>query len=119
MKLSEKQGIFLLNVAKLIQWVNEQDQWVTGGELHRPDELQKIYVESGKSKTLDGQHPKRLAIDLNLFIEGVYRSDTEAYKPLGQFWVSLHPDNRWGGDWNKDGATEDERFSDGNHFEMR
>lgn len=119
MNLSKKQGIFLLNVAKLIQWVNEQDQYVTGGELLRTKEQQKIYFDSGKSKTMDSSHIDKLAIDLNLFINGVYRGDTEAYKPLGQFWVSLHPDNRWGGDWNKDGATEDEKFSDGNHFEMR
>jgi peptidoglycan L-alanyl-D-glutamate endopeptidase CwlK len=119
MKLSEKQGIFLLNVAKLIQWVNDQDQYVTGGELLRTKEQQQIYVDSWKSKTLDGKHLEKLAIDLNLFINGIYRTDTEAYKPLGQFWVSLHSDNRWGGDWNKDGAIEDEKFKDGNHFEMR
>ena len=119
MKLSEKQGIFLLNVAKLIIWVSEQGQYVTGGELLRTKEQQQIYVDSGESKTLDGKHLEKLAIDLNLFINGVYRRDTESYKPLGQYWVSLHPNNRWGGDWNKDGATDDEEFKDGNHFEMR
>ena len=119
MKLSEKQSIFLLNAAKLIIWVSEQGQYVTGGELLRTKEQQQIYVDSGKSKTMDGQHLKKLAIDLSLFINGIYRSDTEAYKPLGQYWVSLHPDNRWGGDWNKDGATGDEKFRDPFHFEMR
>ena len=119
MKLSEKQSIFLLNAAKLIIWVSEQGQYVTGGELLRTKEQQQIYFDSGKSKTMDGKHLEKLAIDLSLFINGTYRSDTEAYKPLGQFWVSLHPDNRWGGDWNKDGATGDETFRDPFHFEMR
>lgn len=109
MKLSEKQGIFLLNVSKLIQFVNDRGWWVTGGRLYSTVLEQLAYFESGASKTKMGQHPKRLAIDLNLFIDGAYQTNKEAYKPLALFWKSLHEDNRAGYDWGWDA----------NHFEMK
>ncbi len=51
-------------------------------------------------------HCQRLAVDFNLFINGIYQTDTAAYKPLGEYWESLG--GAWGG-----------RFKsrpDGNHF---
>lgn len=110
--MSRKQWEFLQDVAKLISWVAEQPgMYVTGGELHRLPETQALLVQRGSSKTTDGQHQKRLAIDLMLFIDGEWQQDTAAYKPLGEYWESLHPDNRWGGNFS--GAW------DGNHFERR
>lgn len=53
------------------------------------------------------QHRKRLAIDLNLFINGEYQTETEAHRGLGEWWENLHPDCRWGG-----------RYGDGNHYEL-
>jgi hypothetical protein len=53
-------------------------------------------------------HKFRIAIDLNLFRDGVYLTATEDHKPLGEFWESLHPECRWGG-----------RFKDGNHYEIK
>ncbi len=47
-----------------------------------------------------------MAIDMSLFINDKYQRKTAAYKPLGDYWESLDPLNRWGG-----------RFDDGNHFE--
>lgn len=43
-------------------------------------------------------HKQRLAIDLNLFRRGEYMTNSEAHKLLGDYWKSLHPDCRWGGD---------------------
>ena len=54
-------------------------------------------------------HKQRLAIDLNLFKGGVYQTSTEAHKPLGEYWKSLHPLCRWGGDFST---------PDGNHYSM-
>ena len=109
MKLSEKQGIFLLNVSKLIQWVDAQGWWATGGELLRTKEQLEIYFKQGKSKTMNSKHRSKLAIDLNLFIDGEYQTDNESYKPLAEYWKSLHPDNVAGYDWGWDA----------NHFEMK
>ena len=109
MKLSRKQGIFLLNVSKLIQYVSEQGWWVTGGELLRTKEQQKIYFENGKSKTMRSKHRSKLAIDLNLFVDGEYQTKKEPYKPLADYWKSLHQNNVAGYDWGWDA----------NHFEMK
>ncbi len=102
MTLREKQSIFLKNVALLITWAFKNGYELTGGELQRPEEMQEIYVKKGLSKTMDGQHLKKLAIDLNLFINGEYRTDREAFRPLAEYWKSLHPDNVSGYDWGWD-----------------
>lgn len=47
-------------------------------------------------------HRLRLAQDLNLFKDGVYLTDPDPYKELGQWWKGQHPDARYGGDWNDD-----------------
>lgn len=107
--IRKDQSVFLLNVSKLILWANEQGYELTGGELYRTEEQQKIYYRQGKSKVLYGQHQKRMAVDLNLFINGRYQTSREAYKPLAKYWKSLHPRNRAGYDWGWDA----------NHFEMK
>lgn len=73
---------------------------VTGGELWRTVEQQKIYVSSGKSLTMDSNHLRRLAIDLNFFVAGQLAT-VDQIKPLGAYWQTLHPANRWGGNFKK------------------
>ena len=107
--MRKRQSIFLLNVAKLIQWAFSQGFELTGGELLRTDEQQAIYLQTGKSKAARSRHQDKLAIDLNLFIGGIYRTDKESYKPLADYWKSLNPDNVAGYDWGWDS----------NHFEMK
>lgn len=109
MKLSDHQWKFLKDVALLVLYAESRGHKLTGGELHRPEQLQELYKKQGKSNTNEGYHPKRLAIDLNLFINGVYQTDTEAYKGLGMFWEDLDELNRWGGNFST--------IKDGNHFE--
>jgi len=54
-------------------------------------------------------HKQRLAIDLNLFLDGEYLTTTEAHRPFGEYWVSLDAENHvWGGE-----------FDDGNHYSFR
>lgn len=126
MKLSEKQQIFAQNISKLIAWIFAQPGYsVTLGEVLRPEEMQLLYFEgytiskeanglhlvkaAKKSKTMNSQHLKKLAIDLNLFIDGIYQSGKEPYKPLAEYWKGLHPDNVAGYDWGWDS----------NHFQMK
>ena len=52
-------------------------------------------------------HYIRLAADLNLFVGGVYQTSSEAHRPLGEKWKTMHPAARWGGDFPK---------PDGNHY---
>jgi hypothetical protein len=48
-------------------------------------------------------HYIRLAIDLNLFKDGKFLTQTEDHRKLGEFWESI------GGSWGG-------RFNDGNHY---
>lgn len=109
MSLRKEQSIFLKNIAKLILWAFENGYELTGGELQRTMYQQRKYIQEGKSKTLRSRHLSKKALDLNLFIDGKYVADTDSHRPLGEYWKSLHPKNRWGGDW---------KFKDGNHYEM-
>lgn len=125
MTLREKQSAFILCVAKLIIKAYELGYELTIGEAFRTADQQSLYFEgytllkigselklaasAKKSKTMNSRHMQKLAIDLNLFINGEYRSDKEAYKELAKYWKGLHPDNVSGYDWGWD-------F---NHFEMK
>ena len=117
MKLSEYQRIFTKNVADLINYAyNDLCIELTFGEAYRTNEQQLIYVQSGKSKTMNSKHLKRLAVDFNFFKDGNLTYDWNVIKPLGDYWESLHPLNRWGGDWNNN--EEKDGFIDTPHFEM-
>lgn len=99
MSLSDEQAAFLLDACKLIQYATEQGFKVTGGELFRTAEQQAIYVQNGRSKTLNSNHLKRLALDLNFFKDGKIIWDKGILAPLGAYWETLHPKNRWGGNF--------------------
>lgn len=99
MSLSQEQAAFLLDTCKLIQYATEQGWMVTGGELYRTPEQQEIYLKTGRSKTMASNHLKRCAIDLNFFKDGKLVWDKQLLAPLGQYWESLNPKNRWGGNF--------------------
>lgn len=108
MSLSDEQWEFLQDVARLIRFAGEKNMKLTGGELLRTPEQQELYYQQGKSKTLNSNHLKKLAIDLNLLVNGRLAT-REEYRPLGQYWESLDPKNRWGGNFKG--------FVDSPHFE--
>lgn len=111
MSMVREQADFLLDVARLINQATAMGFVVTGGELFRTPEQQKIYMETGRSKTMNSNHLKRCAIDLNFFEGGKLIYDIPKLKPVGDFWESLHPKNSWGGNWKS--------FKDVPHFERR
>lgn len=111
MNLSDKQWLFLQNVALLIQHAQTLGIKLTGGELYRTLYQQQEYLRVNTSKTLKSQHLKRLAIDFNFFIDNKLTYEKKQIQPLGDFWESLHENNRWGGNWKS--------FLDVPHFEMR
>lgn len=106
--LGQKQRIFTLNVAKLIQFAHLHGYGLTFGEAYRTPQQAAWNAQAGKG-IANSLHPKRLAIDLNLFIGGVYQTDSAAHRPLGDYWKSLHELNAWGGDFSR---------PDGNHYSM-
>lgn len=118
MSLRTEQELFLLDFIQLIQYAYSIGFTVTSGELLRPVEMQEIYVKTGRSKTMNSQHLKKLAGDLNFFKDGAYICSVEGLKELGKYWESLSPKNRWGGNFDKDWDKED-NFKDAPHFERR
>lgn len=66
--------------------------------------MQQIYVRTERSKTLQGNHPRRCTIDLNFFVEESGQAklayDFPALKPVGDYWESPNPRNSWGGGWS-------------------
>lgn len=117
MKLSEKQQIFTRNVAKLIQHADTLGYGLTFGHAWRSFEEQRRLVENGSSQTYNSQHLNRMAVDFNVFIDGKLTYDWQKIKPLADYWVKLHPKNRWGGDWNRNNRKDG--FIDTPHFERQ
>jgi predicted chitinase len=116
MSLVREQAVFLLHMAELIRKASELGFLASGGELFRTPEQQALHVQHGRSKTMKSLHLKRLAIDLNFFREAPDGTpkltyEIEELRPLGEFWESLDPANRWGGNWTS--------FKDAPHFERR
>lgn len=109
MTLGEQQRRFLPLVAKLIDWTYAHGYELTAGELFRTPQQAALNAQSGAG-IARSLHTQRLAVDLQLFINGVYQTDTPAYKPLGDFWVTLDPDCVWGGAF--------QTRPDGNHFSL-
>ena len=56
---------------------------------------------------LHSVHCDRLAEDKQIFKDGAWLKDEAPYRELGNFWRTLHPLCRWGGD-----------FRDPNHFSI-
>lgn len=108
MTLSQKQRLFTKLVGQLILWSYTNGYELTFGETVRTQAQADANASSGKGLARSN-HLIRLAVDLNLFINGEYRTDSESYKGLGNYWKSLDPLCRWGGDFSK---------PDGNHFSL-
>ena len=101
--------MFARNVARLIEYIFKSGYYCTLGDAYRPPETAALYEAQGKG-IKDSLHCKRLAIDLNLFdAEGRYLTDGKYYKRFGDYWTTLHIDNRHGGRFKR---------KDHGHFEM-
>lgn len=111
MTLSAHQRAFTQDIGHLIAYAYSNGLELTFGDAYRNLTTQQDYVRRGLSRTMDSYHLKRLAVDLNLFIEDVYQTSSPPYKPLGDFWKSLNEHNVWGGDFRG--------LGDANHFERR
>lgn len=107
MSLSRAQQEFMRDVALLITYINDIGYECTGGDLYRDPRSHGKMHEKGVYGRAKSAHKQRLAIDLNLFKDGVYLRDSRAHEPMGEYWKGLHPDNRWGGDFSS---------PDGNHY---
>ena len=104
----DRQQTFTTNVAKLILYINSKGYACTFGETLRTKEMAQIYARTGKG-IVDSNHLYKLAVDLNLFKNGVYLSDAKEYRQFANYWLTLNPFNESGYFW---------KSVDANHFEM-
>lgn len=107
MKLGEKQELFMRLLPRLIDKAHEMGFAIRGGDLYRDPRVHgELGVKLGYGHPRSG-HKNKLAIDLNLFKQGLFLSQTEDHRPLGEWWEKQHLYCRWGG-----------RFNDGNHYSL-
>jgi hypothetical protein len=97
MTLRETQSQFVRMVAQLLTQAEALGYELTLGDAYRDPR-----VPYGQPRSL---HRQRLAIDLNLFKDGVFLASTDDHRPLGEWWESIG--GTWGG-----------RFGDGNHYSL-
>lgn len=97
MSLGRLQEDFAFMVTLLLIEVHEKGYSIRFGHTYR--------CQDCKTGSKNSLHKQKLAIDLNLFRNGVYLTRTEDHKPLGEYWESL------GGSWGG-------RFNDGNHYSL-
>lgn len=116
MTLGENQELFAKHVVLLIQEAWNMGYQVRIGEVQRPIEMQQIYVNTGRSKTMDSMHLKKCAIDLVLLKNGAVCTHEQIY-PLGKWWEALDPANKWGGSWRGLIESGKSKFVDAPHFE--
>lgn len=102
--LRAKQAHFACEISRLILWAEENGYEVTLGDAYRDPRVFGMVGEWKGYGASKSQHKRRLAMDLNLFIDGEYCYATEDHIPLGEQWEKMG--HVWGG-----------RFNDGNHYQ--
>lgn len=109
--LGRHQEEFTVNLARFLLAVRGKGFFPRLREVQRTPEQQKIYFETGKSKTLDASsHLKSLAADIYFFrADGTEATEAERIE-LAKIWKGLDPRCVWGGDW---------KFKDMPHFEWK
>ena len=95
--LREKQSLFAKLVSRLLLRMELEGYEVTLGKA------------LGKTKNPRSLHPSKLAIDLNLFLDGKYQRSTKSHEIFGIWWEQQNSLCRWGGKFKK---------RDGNHYEL-
>jgi hypothetical protein len=125
MKLSVHQQIFSQNISRLIIYANSLGVNLTFGEAFRSQDQQELYYygktihpddgeltivnDKKRTRTMNSNHLKRLAIDFNFFIDGKLFYKHPDIEKIGAYWEKLDKLNRWGGNFTN--------FYDAPHFE--
>jgi len=107
--LESKQFLFSRKYLLLLDWLFNHGYDVTLGEAWRSDATAELDAEQGKGIS-HSLHRLRLAVDLNLFHNGIFLTQMNDYLPAGLYWEGLSDSENlfcWGG-----------RFGDSDHFSL-
>lgn len=102
--LHTKQVRFVFMIAELIYFARQSGLELTFGEAYRTPGQAAMNAKNGKG-IAHSLHTLRLAVDFNLFVNGVYDATGQHHEPLGVYWESI------GGSWGG-------RFGDPNHYSL-
>ena len=105
MTLGQKQRKFVRMIADLIVWAYDNGYELTFGDAYRDPRLHGQMGWKVGYGAANSCHKIRLAVDFNLFKDGVFLETTEGHAPLGAEWERL------GGSWGG-------RFNDANHYSL-
>ncbi len=105
MTLGQKQRKFVRMIADLIVWAYDNSYELTFGDAYRDPRLHGQIGWKVGYGSANSCHKIRLAVDFNLFKDGVFLETTEGHAPLGEQWEKMG--GTWGG-----------RFNDGNHYSL-
>ena len=111
-----EQHAFSADLSALLAHIHTLGFNVSLGEAARTAFQQAQYRATGASKVRVSQHQLRLAIDLYIWRE-LTRIPIEDLRPIGLWWESRSPANRWGGSWRGQLRTGPGAFIDNDHFE--
>ncbi|THA11341.1 M15 family metallopeptidase [Rodentibacter pneumotropicus] len=108
----------LVKVVRRALEISELDFTVIEGV--RTKERQAQLFKQGATKTMNSRHLTGHAVDLVPY--PLDWRDKAAFgelaKAMFQASKALNIPIRWGGDWNRNGRSDDEKFYDGPHFEL-
>lgn len=105
MSLGNEQRLFTQMIGQLIDRAYENGYELTFGDAYRDP---RVFGAAGTKEgygRASSNHKRRLAVDFNLFKDGIYLNKTKDHEPLGEYWESI------GGSWGG-------RFDDGNHYSL-
>lgn len=88
---TKTQDVFLTNIVTLMDSVYTKPGYSINVDHH-------VDVSKGSNKDIKALREAKLSLNLNLFKDGVYLTETPDYAELGQLWKSLNQSNIWGGD---------------------
>jgi|TARA_R100000656_G_scaffold113264_3_gene85572 hypothetical protein len=94
-------------------------------EGHRGKEAQNKAYNDGKSKVQypNGKHNKRPSVAVDVAPYPIDWSDRDRFHYFGGFVLGVAKkmgmNIRWGGDWDMDTKTKDNKFDDLVHFEIK
>ena len=94
-------------------------------EGHRGEERQNKAFADGKSKVKypNGKHNQNPSIAVDVAPYPIDWSDRDRFHYFGGFVLGVAKEMgmniRWGGDWNQDTHTKDNKFDDLVHFEIK
>ena len=100
---------FAVDAARLIIQLQTMGYTCSLGEAYRTPEQALLNAHTGAG-IVHSLHIYRLAIDLNIFRNGIWLKDGADFADLGEWWTNLGLHHYWGGNFKT--------RPDGNHFSI-